>query len=59
LRTSSKKYETQTENTISHVVFGVNDALALKQADCVTAGSGGTDAARGAAALVLTAPACL
>jgi H+-transporting ATPase len=33
---------------------GVNDAPALKQADCGTAVSG--DAARGAAALVLTAP---
>jgi len=35
---------------------GVNDAPALKQADCGTAASGATDAARGAAALVLTAP---
>jgi magnesium-transporting ATPase (P-type) len=35
---------------------GVNDAPALKQADCDTAVSGATDAARGAAALVLTAP---
>lgn len=35
---------------------GVNDAPALKQADCGTAVSGATDAARGAAALVLTAP---
>ena len=35
---------------------GVNDAPALKQADCGTAVSGATDAARSAAALVLTAP---
>lgn len=36
--------------------LGVNDAPALKQADCGTAVSGATDAARGAAALILTAP---
>lgn len=35
---------------------GVNDAPALKQSDCGTAVSGATDAARGAAALILTAP---
>lgn len=35
---------------------GVNDAPALKQADCGVAVSGATDAARGAAALILTAP---
>ena len=35
---------------------GVNDAPALKQADRGTAVSGATDAARGAAALILTAP---
>ena len=35
---------------------GVNDAPALKQADCGTAVSGATDAARSAAALILTAP---
>jgi H+-transporting ATPase len=35
---------------------GVNDAPSLKQADCGTAVSGATDAARGAAALILTAP---
>src|SRR5262249_51763634 len=35
---------------------GVNDAPALKQADCGTAVSGAPDAARGAAALILTAP---
>ena len=35
---------------------GVNDAPALKQADCGAAVSGATDAARGAASLILTAP---
>jgi H+-transporting ATPase len=35
---------------------GVNDAPALKQADCGVAVSGATDAARAAAALILTAP---
>ncbi len=35
---------------------GVNDAPALKQADCGVAVSGATDAARAAAALVLTMP---
>lgn len=35
---------------------GVNDAPTLKQADCGTAVSGATGAARGAAALILTAP---
>ena len=35
---------------------GVNDAPALKQADCGTAVAGATDAARGAASLILTAP---
>ncbi len=35
---------------------GVNDAPALKQADCGTPVSGATDAAPGAAALILNAP---
>jgi H+-transporting ATPase len=35
---------------------GVNDAPALKQADCGVAVSGATDAARAAAALILTQP---
>ncbi len=35
---------------------GVNDAPALKQADCGVAVSGATDAARAAAALILTEP---
>jgi H+-transporting ATPase len=35
---------------------GVNDAPALKQADCGVAVSGATDAARSAAALILSAP---
>ncbi len=35
---------------------GVNDAPALKEADCGVAVSGATDAARSAAALILTAP---
>jgi H+-transporting ATPase len=35
---------------------GVNDAPALRQANCGIAVSGATDAARSAAALILTAP---
>lgn len=55
------KYEiVRSLQTLGHIVAmtgdGVNDAPALKQADCGVAVSGATDAARAAAALVLTAP---
>ncbi len=55
------KYEiVKSLQQVGHIVAmtgdGVNDSPALKQADCGIAVSGATDAARSAAALILTAP---
>ena len=55
------KYEiVKSLQQLGHIVAmtgdGVNDSPALKQADCGIAVSGATDAARSAAAIILTAP---